>query len=144
MVQRIEMANSFISDAVAQAWGEVLLRNASITSLNLESNSISSGGIGALAAGLRANETLTELKLANQFTNYTQQAEETLGEALTDNHTLVKLTIDKPRSTRAHDMINKHLTRNQSKRGEARRSEQSRRASDAEILRRASDIGMST
>ena len=42
-VQRVEMVNALVTDALGQAWGGVLSRNSSITALNLESNSISSG-----------------------------------------------------------------------------------------------------
>ena len=128
-VRRVEMANSFVSDAVAQAWEGVLTQNGSIASLNLESNSIASAGLIAIAAGLRTNSSLTELKLANQFVNCTQQAEEAFASALGDNHTLLKLTIDKPRSIWAHDTINKHLARNQAEFSDSRRME-SRRTSD--------------
>ena len=65
-VTTVAMVNAHINDAVGQLWGEVLQRNRSIVSLNLESNSISSDGMCALAAGLRVNSTLLELKLANQ------------------------------------------------------------------------------
>jgi hypothetical protein len=43
VVQRVEMVNALVTDTLGQAWGGVLSRNSSITALNLESNSISSG-----------------------------------------------------------------------------------------------------
>ena len=49
-----------------QAWGRALRDNKSITSLNLESNSIGAIGISAIADSLQSNTTLCELKLANQ------------------------------------------------------------------------------
>ena len=61
VVHSIEMVNALVNDKLAIAWGEVLLSNDSITSLNLESNSISSSGIEALAAGLKANSRLRQL-----------------------------------------------------------------------------------
>jgi hypothetical protein len=78
------------------------------------SPSVSCGhrGIEALAAGLRENRSLKELKLANQRVNFTQQAEERLAEALESNHCLTRLTIDL-RNTHSRELINKYLQRNQ-------------------------------
>ena len=119
-VQRVEMVNAQVSDALGQAWGGALKRNATLTVLNLESNSISTGGILALAEGLRENSTLKELKLANQRANFTQQAEEALAEALEANLSVTRLTIDM-RSTRARDLLNKFLQRNQERRRSLRK-----------------------
>ena len=74
-VETVEMVNAGVTDALAAAWGRVLARNARLTTLNLESNSISTAGMEALAAGLRSNATLRELKLANQHTSFTQALE---------------------------------------------------------------------
>ena len=54
-VTSVEMVNSLVNDRLGEAWGRVLQRNATITSLKLESNSISSKGIEAIAAGVAAN-----------------------------------------------------------------------------------------
>eukprot|EP00966_Prymnesium_polylepis_P047321 1095527-Prymnesium_polylepis.1 len=43
------MANAHITDALALAWGRALASNASLTSLNLESNAIATAGILAIA-----------------------------------------------------------------------------------------------
>eukprot|EP00966_Prymnesium_polylepis_P136000 3142708-Prymnesium_polylepis.1 len=40
-VQRVEMVNALVSDVLGQAWGDVLKRNTTLTTLNLESNAIS-------------------------------------------------------------------------------------------------------
>jgi len=82
-----------------------------LTSLNLESNSISSAGIEALANGLQKNGGLRQLKLANQHLAFSQRSEEALAEALQSNSTLTKLTIDL-RSIRARDLTFKYLQRN--------------------------------
>ena len=72
-VRFVSLANSGVSDADAALWGQVLSRNTTITSLNLESNSISSGGIEALAAALHEGAApLRELKLSNQHLTYSQ------------------------------------------------------------------------
>ena len=68
-----------------------------------------------MSSTMSRSRSLKELKLANQRLNFTQQAEERLAEALEANHSLTRLTIDL-RSTRARDLINKYLQRNQEKR----------------------------
>ena len=55
---------------------------------------------------------MRELKLANQRLSFTQQAEERLAHALESNMVVTRLTIDL-RSTRARELINKFLLRNQ-------------------------------
>ncbi len=76
----IEMVNalpaSAESDGLAQLWAQVLGSNSTITALNLEGNQVGSAGIEALAAALRTNRSLRELKLANQRTTHTQAAED--------------------------------------------------------------------
>ena len=120
VVQRVDMVNALAGDAIAQAWGGALKANSTLEALNLESNSISTGGILALAEGLRENSTLKELKLANQRANFTQQAEEALAEALEANLSVTRLTIDL-RSKRARDVLNKFLQRNQERRRSLRK-----------------------
>ena len=77
-VLQVEMANAHANDALAAAWARSLSTNNSLTSLNLESNSIGAGGIEALAEALLENRALTELKLANQRVACSQRAEESL------------------------------------------------------------------
>ena len=88
----VEMVNAFVSaesDGLAQVFAQVLANNSTITTLNLESNSIGSAGLEALAAALRTNRTLRELKLANQHTTHTQAVEETIAHALESNGTIL-------------------------------------------------------
>ena len=81
---------------------ESLRTNPTLTSLNLESNSISSVGLEAIADALRTNTVLTELKVANQRSPFSQASEEKLAACLEGNHTLVRLTADL-RGSRARD-----------------------------------------
>ena len=112
VVTRVEMVNALVEDGLAQAWSRALCENQTITALNLESNSIGSAGMEALADGLRGNRTLQELKLANQSVNFTQAAEEALAVAVEGSSELTRLTIDL-RSTRARGIIDRSLLRNQ-------------------------------
>ena len=110
-VRFVGLASAGVTDLLAQEWGTVLRSNDTIEVLhvdsirytrymhctrhmrcarhirftqvlNLESNTISSGGIEALAAALPLNTRLRELKLANQRQTYSQRAEEALATAL--------------------------------------------------------------
>ena len=65
---------------------DALRANAYMTSLNLESNSISSVGLEAIAEALRTNTSLSELKLANQRATFSQASE------LTTCHLLLAAT----------------------------------------------------
>ena len=55
VVADVAMVNAYINDELGARWGSVLTRNQTITSLNVESNSITSGGMSAIAAALRVN-----------------------------------------------------------------------------------------
>ena len=123
-VRTMIMANAGISDGLAVALGQMLAHNSTITRLQLESNSISSAGVEALASALRADTcALCELKLANQRQTYSQRSEESLAAALEFNTRLTKLTFDH-RSTRARDLVRKFITRNEGIAREAMREHQ--------------------
>ena len=61
-VRALGVANTAVSDALGVCWGRVLGSNATITSLNLESNAISSNGIEVPARGSNAARSLTECR----------------------------------------------------------------------------------
>ena len=90
-------------------------------SLNLESNSISSGGMSAIAAALAVNKTLVELKLSNQHIAFSQQSEMEIAQSLESNFTLTKFTITM-RSSTARERMNKYLQRNQDQLRQRRRT----------------------
>ena len=75
-VLAVQMSDAFVGEAMGEAWGAVLATNTTLLSLNLESNSLSSGAILALSDAIKANSTLKELKLANQHVAFSQRAEE--------------------------------------------------------------------
>ena len=54
-IETVEMVNCNIVDKEAEAWAEVLSANTTITSLNLESNSIATTGIEVLAGAIAKN-----------------------------------------------------------------------------------------
>ena len=137
-VLQVEMANAHANDALAAAWARSLSTNNSLTSLNLESNSIGAGGIEALAEALLENRALTELKLANQRVACSQRAEESLAAALAHHPALVRLTID-ARSTQARDAIARHLQRNQERARELKKRQSS--PDELPAARRTSKVG---
>ena len=111
VLKTAEMVNAFAGDAIAQAWGRALATNSTVSALNLESNSISSAGIEALADGVRASGQLRQLKLANQHVNFSQQSELKLADAMEHNTSITSLAIEL-RSVQARDMTTKYVTRN--------------------------------
>ena len=121
VVADVAMVNAYINDELGTTWGSVLTRNKTIVKLNLESNSITSGGMSAIAAALRVNSTLVELKVSNQHLAFSQQSEMEIAEALESNVTLMKLTIEL-RSSTARERMNKYLQRNQDQLRQRRRA----------------------
>ena len=138
-VQRVEMVNALVTDALGQAWGGVL-RQQQLDHRAQPGEQLNQLGVGALqparsharkphtstrltclyaavgsrllAEGLQENSSLRELKLANQRVSFTQQAEERLAAALESNFVVTCLTIDL-RSTFARERIQRFLLRNQ-------------------------------
>ena len=64
-------ADACVDDALAEAWGVALQTNCTLERLNLESNAVGTRGVRALAAALRVNRSLRELKICNQRVRYT-------------------------------------------------------------------------
>ena len=114
-------ANCAIGEELGALWGEVLQRNRTLTSLSLESNTLQTESIEAIAIALKGTPALRELRLANQHKNFSQASESTLADAIEANHRLTKLTVDL-RSTNARDRIAKALDRNQREAREAKKS----------------------
>ena len=59
------LADACVDDGLAEAWGAALQTNCTLERLNLESNAVGTRGVRALAAALRVNRSLRELKLCN-------------------------------------------------------------------------------
>jgi hypothetical protein len=111
-VTSLALPSALITDAIAAAQlGELLEFNQTLTSLNVESNLISSAGVEAIARGVAANSTLTELRMANQGIAMSQESELVLARAVMGNATLLHVTVDL-RNGQARDMIHTALSRN--------------------------------
>jgi len=112
-ITSVGLSNAFVDAALAVALADMLRANTTITSLNLESNTVGEKGFLALAGALEVNSTLKELKLANQSKHKapSQAAEAVLAEALENNHTLTRLTVDL-KSVSVKDRVDQLLRRN--------------------------------
>ena len=64
------LADASVDNALAEAWGAALQTNCTLERLNLESNAVGTRGVRALAAALRVNRSLRELKICNQRVRY--------------------------------------------------------------------------
>lgn len=92
-IQKIEMANTGMTNAAAVIWGESLKTNSSITHLDFGYNKIDSKGIEALAAAFAVNKTLREVKLHRQSNDMGAQAEKTLVKMWKTNTTMTRLYV---------------------------------------------------
>uniref|UniRef100_A0A3B5MAX2 Leiomodin-2 n=1 Tax=Xiphophorus couchianus TaxID=32473 RepID=A0A3B5MAX2_9TELE len=122
-VRVFSLANTRADDHVALAIAKMLKENASITSLNIESNYVSGKGVTALIQALPGNNTLTELRFHNQRHMCGGQVEMEMVKILRENHTLIKLgyqfNLPGPRMS-----MTGILTRNQDRQRQRRLQEQ--------------------
>lgn len=66
VLQHLSLANTRATELVARELAEGLRENKTLQSLNVESNYISGNGIVALLEAVNVNQTVTELRVANQ------------------------------------------------------------------------------
>lgn len=90
-VKTFALANCRADDHVACAIASMLGSNKVITSINLDSNLLTSKGIMALVQALRNNTSLTELRFHNQRHICGGKTEMEMTKILKDNTTLLKL-----------------------------------------------------
>ncbi|KAI4896725.1 hypothetical protein NFI96_024014 [Prochilodus magdalenae] len=90
-IKTFALANCRADDHVAYAIAGTLRNNKSITSINLDSNLLTSKGIMALIQALQHNSTLTELRFHNQRHICGGKTEMEMTKILKDNTTLLKL-----------------------------------------------------
>ncbi|XP_016101370.1 leiomodin-1-like [Sinocyclocheilus grahami] len=90
-IKVFSLANCRADDHVAYAIAETLRNNKSITSINLDSNLLTSKGVMALIHALQHNSTLTELRFHNQRHIIGGKSEMEMTKILKENTTLLKL-----------------------------------------------------
>ncbi|XP_016337927.1 leiomodin-1-like [Sinocyclocheilus anshuiensis] len=90
-IKVFSLANCRADDHVAYAIAETLRNNKSITSINLDSNLLTSKGVMSLIHALQHNSTLTELRFHNQRHIIGGKSEMEMTKILKENTTLLKL-----------------------------------------------------
>ncbi|KAJ8260450.1 hypothetical protein GJAV_G00182310 [Gymnothorax javanicus] len=90
-VKTFALANTRADDHVAYAIAGTLRANKTITSINMDSNLLTSKGIISLIQALQHNATLTELRFHNQRHICGGKTEMEMAKVLKDNTTLLKL-----------------------------------------------------
>lgn len=90
-VKTFALANCHADDHVAYAIASMLCSNKIITSINMDSNLLTSKGIMALVQAIQYNTSLTELRFHNQRHICGGKTEMEMTKILKDNKTLLKL-----------------------------------------------------
>ncbi|CBY32232.1 unnamed protein product [Oikopleura dioica] len=90
-VKSFSIANTKSTDVVAQALAAVLCQNSTLTTLNIETNFITTEGMLAIVEALSANTTLSEIRFANQRQKLAGKFEDSLKNVLEDNTSIKKL-----------------------------------------------------
>uniref|UniRef100_A0AAY4DPQ2 Tropomodulin n=1 Tax=Denticeps clupeoides TaxID=299321 RepID=A0AAY4DPQ2_9TELE len=89
-VLSLSIAATRSNDPVAYAAAEMLKKNKTLQSLNIESNFITGEGILAIVKALASNSTLTELKIDNQRQKLGDSVEMEIATLLENNPTIVR------------------------------------------------------
>ena len=93
-VKTIKLIKLQLDDTFAQALGQALHQNSTLTKICLDSNSMSGTGIQAILQGLAHNSSVFELEVRHQSKTMSSADEEGLPGLLAENKTLTKLGID--------------------------------------------------
>ncbi|MBN3307015.1 LMOD1 protein, partial [Amia calva] len=130
-VKTFALANTRADDHVAFAIATVLRSNKTLTSVNLDSNHLTSKGILALIRSLQHNATLTELRFHNQRHICGGKTEMEMAKILKENTSLLKLgyhfELAGPRMT-----MTNILSRNMDKQRQRRLQEQRQSQGDGD------------
>jgi len=120
-VQVLSIAATRSNDPVALAVADMLKKNQSLQSLNIESNFITGEGMKAIVKAMEGNSTLLELKIDNQRQKLGDSVEMDIATMLENNTSIVKFgyhfTQQGPRAragfaiTRNNDMLRQQRVR---------------------------------
>ncbi|XP_069401186.1 leiomodin-1 isoform X2 [Ovis canadensis] len=134
-VKVFALANTRADDHVAFAIAIMLKANKTITSLNLDSNHITSKGILAIFRALLQNSSLTELRFHNQRHICGGKTEMEMAKLLKENTTLLKLgyhfELAGPRMT-VTSLLSRNMDRQRQKRLQEQRQAQEAQAGKAQ------------
>ncbi|XP_043933474.1 tropomodulin-3-like [Protopterus annectens] len=89
-VKSFSLAATRSNDPIASAFADMLKRNKTLNSLNVESNFITGTGILALVNALKENDTLTEIRIDNQRQQLGTAVEVEIAKMLEKNTTIIK------------------------------------------------------
>ncbi|XP_043108402.1 leiomodin-1 [Puntigrus tetrazona] len=132
-IKVFSLANCRADDHVAYAIAETLLNNKSITSINLDSNLLTSKGIMALIHALQHNSTLTELRFHNQRHIIGGKSEMEMTKILKENTALLKLgyhfELAGPRMTMTN-ILSRNMDRQRQKRLQEQKQAQAQGTGD--------------
>lgn len=93
-VTKVTMTKLKLDDDFAEAFGNALVKNKTLETVVLDSNSFSIRGIKALLTGLGQNKSVTNFQIRHQSKTLASADEESLPALLTNNTTLVTLGTD--------------------------------------------------
>ena len=93
-VKKMTMTKLKLDDSFAEALGKALVKNKTLETVVLDSNSFSIRGIRALLSGLGQNKSVTNFQIRHQSKTIASSDEEGLLELLKANKTLVNLGTD--------------------------------------------------
>ncbi|XP_051532364.1 leiomodin-1-like [Myxocyprinus asiaticus] len=132
-IKTFSLANCRADDHVAYAIAETLRSNKSITSINMDSNLLTSKGIMALIYALQHNSTLTELRFHNQRHICGGKSEMEMTKVLKENTTLLKLgyhfELAGPRMTMTN-ILSRNMDRQRQKRLQEQKQAQAQGTGD--------------
>ncbi|XP_073681965.1 uncharacterized protein lmod1b [Garra rufa] len=132
-IKVFSLANCRADDHVAYAIAGTLRNNKSITSINLDSNLLTSKGVMALIHALQHNSTLTELRFHNQRHIIGGKSEMEMTKILKENTTLLKLgyhfELAGPRMTMTN-ILSRNMDRQRQKRLQEQKQAQAQGSGD--------------
>lgn len=132
-IKAFSLANCRADDHVAYAIADTLRNTKCITSINLDSNLLTSKGIMALIYALQHNSTLTELRFHNQRHIIGGKSEMEMTKILKENTTLLKLgyhfELAGPRMTMTN-ILSRNMDRQRQKRLQEQKQAQAQGAGD--------------
>jgi len=115
-LKKLSLANTGLTDNSAEALLDMIGQNASLTTLNVETNYLTGDFLARLFAEALRNQSLTEVRASNQGPTFSNQSEVAIMTAICQNRSLIKVNLTL-RSQEMRDKIDKALFRN----GELRR-----------------------
>lgn len=112
-LEKLHLANTFLTDTAAKTMIDALQQNRSLTLLNVESNNLSAEMITGILKAININGTVKEFRAANQSSSSSlgHRFENEIANLLEANETLLKLGMHF-NTAGARTRVNRYLQRN--------------------------------